>query len=117
MKKVLVLLLFIAFNSCDTLNFGGDRNICQCDIELTFTDLVFDDNVLGTYKQDVTKTLNSGQQPCRQWFNSITKTEFTESIPIGNYGQTITESFSIDVTDNPDWDIDNTRCRGGIIDG
>tara|TARA_B100000035_G_scaffold16187_1_gene13070 strand:- start:440 stop:793 length:354 start_codon:yes stop_codon:yes gene_type:complete len=117
MKKVLILLLFIAFNSCDTLNFGGDRNICQCDIELTFTDLVFDDSVLGTYKQDVTRTLNSGQLPCRQWFNSITKTEFTESIPIGNYGQTITESFSIDVTDNPDWDIDNTRCRGGIIDG
>ena len=44
MKKVLVLLLFIAFNSCDTLNFGGDRNICQCDIELTFTDLVFENN-------------------------------------------------------------------------
>ena len=117
MKKVLVLLLFIAFNSCDTLNFGGDRNICQCDIELTFTDLVFDDNVLGTYKQDVTKTLNSGQLPCRQWFNSITKTEFTESIPIGNYGQTITESFSIDVTDNPDENRELFREREHTISG
>ena len=105
MKKVTLLLLFIVFYSCDVLNIDGDRDICQCEIEITFYDLDFDGEI-----GNATTNLNSGQEPCRQWFNSFDTVNFTAT------WNGVTETFSESVSISPDWNINNTRCRGGIID-
>ena len=65
--KNIIFLNLVLFCSCEVLDFGGDRDICQCDIELTFTDLVFNNGDIN----NVTITINSGQLTCRIWFNSI----------------------------------------------
>ena len=106
--KNIIFLNLVLFSSCEVLDFGGDKDICQCDIELTFTDLVFDNGDIN----NVTTTINSGQLTCRIWFNSTDRIQFNGISSSGYTG-----SFELPVSESLDWDINNTRCRGGILDG
>ena len=112
MRKVILFLIFVLFVSCDGLNFSGDKNICQCEIEITFTELVFSRGVNNSDRiiDDHTQKFNSGQLPCRQWIEQTSNIEFSATRGI------ITQTFNFNTSSLNDWNLDNSRCRGGYVD-
>ena len=121
MKKIFLIFSFFMIIGCEVIDdiFGGDKSTCQCELELTFTDMPFElDGEIVTY-EDVTTNVNSGQLSCEEYFNNPpTNIEFTGSVVVdynNNLGFTIVETFSKRVSDIPEWDIKNAKCVGDII--
>lgn len=123
MKNIyLGLLIAFIFSGCEVLDdiFGGDKSTCQCILELTFNDLEFYRNNEVVAVEDVTRSVNSGELSCEDFFNNPPNSiDFTESVVLGtSNGQedVIIESFSINLDDIPEFDIKNAKCVGDIID-
>ena len=114
MKKLLLVLLliplaFIAFVGCEDI-FGEDKSTCQCEIELTFTDLEFSSFNTGN-TADFTIVVDSGQRSCEAFFdNPPSSIDFVAT----NGG--IAKSFSVNIDDIPEFNIKNAECVGDIIE-
>jgi hypothetical protein len=117
-QVLLIPLAFIAFFGCEDI-FEEDKSICQCELELTFTNMPFEiDGEIVAY-EDVTTNVNSGQLSCEEYFsNPGTSIDFIGSVVVdynNNLGVTVVEYFSFDIDDISEFDIKNAECVGDII--
>ena len=110
MKKIFLMFILFMIIGCEVNDDSvGDKSTCQCEIELTFTDLEFSSFNTGN-TADFTLVVDSGQRSCEAFFdNPPSSIDFVAT----NGG--IAKSFSIDVDNISEWDIKNAECVGDII--
>jgi len=108
MKNIFLVLALIVFVGCTTDELN-DKSKCQCEVDITVKDLVFD---LGT-GVSITKpfeivTIDSGELSCEEFFagNFPSAVTFTSS-----FEYEATESFTVLIVDHPEFTIENARCK------